>query len=106
MRKVRFVVQCSDDERKKEPATYKIAAEWIGGGYSELKTFGFADDVCLERVYRKAVERVEKFKPTAGEQLGELHVFRLDPGQHDYELTRLPELEVQLRQMVAEPTAV
>ena len=36
------------------PAKYKIAAEWKGGGYSELKTFGFADDDCLERVYRAA----------------------------------------------------
>lgn len=96
MRKVKIAVLCSDHERKDAPAKYKIAAEWVGGGFSELKTFGFADDDCLQRVFRTAVDRAARFRPAPGEQLGSLRVYLLGSGEHDYELVRMPELEEKL----------
>lgn len=98
MRKnVDFTVYCSDSERNTSPARYKIAAEWTGGGFTELKTFGFADDTCLERVFRKAEERAQKFRAADGESLGEMGVYLMEKGRHDYELVRQLELEAKLR---------
>lgn len=96
MRKASYVIRCTDEQRRDYPARYKIAAEWSGGGYTELKTFGFADDECLERVFRAAQQRVEKFKPDEGEKLGPLRIYVLNSDRHDYELERVLELEQTL----------
>lgn len=97
VRRLDTTICCSDEAARNRPATYKLAAEWSGGGYTELKTYGFADDECLERVYFAAKRRSEKIDLTEGEKLGELRVFRLEKNRHDYELERLVELEESLR---------
>ena len=79
-----FTVRCSDPERRGAPAKYKIAAEWTGGGFTELKTFGFADDECLAKVFKAAEERASRFKADDGEVLGEMRIYLLDPKRHDY----------------------
>jgi hypothetical protein len=93
VKKINYVICCSDPEFRKEPATYKIAAEWTGGGFTELKTFGFANDACLDRVMRAAIERAKKIRLAEGESLGSMRIYRLDATKHDYELTPAPELE-------------
>lgn len=101
MRKINYQIRCTDEQRREQPAKYKIAAEWSGGGYTELKTFGFADDDCLERVFRAAQERVAKIKPEEGENLGALRIYVLDTKRHDYELERALDLEKSLLSMSA-----
>jgi hypothetical protein len=91
--RIDFTVRCSDKERKDYPAKYKIAAEWSGGGLTELKTFGFADDECLQRVLRSARERAAKIRLAEGERMGEMRVYYLDRNRHDYELERATDLE-------------
>lgn len=98
MRKaIDFTVRCTDPERKGHPAKYKIAAEWTGGGFTELKTFGFADDECLERVYGEALRRASAIKLVEGEILGDMRIYQLDTLRHDYELARAPELEEKMK---------
>ena len=93
--KVKFVVRCTDNQCADREAKYKIAAEWSGGGYSELKTFGFADDECLERVFKAARERAAKIRIVEGEGLGDLRIYQLQPKRHDFELERMTQLEEQ-----------
>lgn len=95
-----FAVNCTDPQRHRFPAKYKIAAEWIGGGFSELKTFGFADDECIEPMYRSAVLRAAAIRFSEGERLGDVHIYLLNPKIHDCDLPRALELEERLRQNV------
>jgi hypothetical protein len=90
-------VYCSAPGFETVPAAYKIAAEWFAGGTRELKTFGFANDDCLERVYRDAVVRAAAIDAEAGELIGHMGVYRLVPNARDSELERLPVLEARLR---------
>jgi hypothetical protein len=91
-------VYCSHPGFSTRPATYKVAAEWTGGEYSELKTYGFADDACLPLVYQAAVERVARFHSCEGETLGELRIYRLDTKRPDAALERAIDLEASLRE--------
>jgi hypothetical protein len=91
-----LTVYCSDVERKSFPAEYKIAAEWLGGGSRELKTFGFADDECLTRVFQSAAFRAAQLRLSEGEELGRVGIYRLDSTRHDYELERLVDLEARI----------
>lgn len=92
---VDFTVRCSDPQFKTAPAKYKIAAEWSGGDLTELKTFGFANDECLDSVYLAAVDRAAKIRLSEGESLGEMGIYLMDSRRHDYELQRQPELEAR-----------
>jgi hypothetical protein len=96
MPKTAFVVTCSDDQRKEFPAKYKIAAEWIGGGYTELKTFGFADDECLERVFHHAQQRANRIRLSEGESISQMRVYQLDTETQDQSLRRLEEVESRI----------
>jgi hypothetical protein len=95
---VDVTVRCSDQECAERPARYKIAAVWIGGGYRELKTYGFADDACLERVYRAAAARAARISLAEGEELGPLGVYELDFERRDRELVRRVDLEERCRE--------
>src|SRR5258707_1392375 len=59
-------VRCSLPECR-EPASYKIAAPWSDGSFSELRTYGFACSNHLGPVFRAAEERQETYPPTKGE---------------------------------------
>jgi hypothetical protein len=101
-----FTVCCSDPERKDYPAKYKIAAVWTGGGYTELKTYGFADDECLDRVVAAALKRMSQVSLSEGEQISNLHIYLLDSSRHDLELDRVAELERKYNSLAGrEPTA-
>lgn len=88
-------VYCSAPGFETVPAAYKIASEWLAGGTRELKTFGFADDACLESVYRDAVKRAAAIRPDADEMVGRMGIFRLAPNTKDSDLERLPDLEAR-----------
>jgi hypothetical protein len=92
-----LTVYCTDEQCKDQVATYKIAAEWSGGGPRELKTFGFANDECLDRVVRSAVERAGRIRLAEGESLGPMRIYKLEPKLHDYELERMTDLEAKYR---------
>ena len=88
-----LVVRCSDPVRVDQPAKYKIAAWWQGGTVRDLKTFGFADDSCLERVFRTAVARAQRIPLTPDEAIGPVGIFDLAPGVPARELRQREELE-------------
>lgn len=101
MRRIDTTIYCSDEEAASRPAMYKIAAEWTGGGFTELKTYGFADDECLERVYLAAYARMAKVALGEGEKVSDLFIYRLERGRHDYELERMFDLERTLHDKAA-----
>jgi hypothetical protein len=96
MNAVDFTIYCSHPRARNRPAKYKLAAEWSVGDYSELKTYGFADDGCIEDVYRDARERMKKFRGCEGESVGDLRIYILDSRRRDHELDRAFELEKRL----------
>ena len=86
------IVRCSLPDCR-EPATYKIAAPWSDGRFSELKTYGHACPAHLGPVFRAAEERRATYRPAAGESVDEIGIYRFEHGWLDWELRRATELE-------------
>jgi hypothetical protein len=86
------VVRCSvlDCQRA---ATYKIAAPWNDGRFSELKTYGHACAEHVGPVFRAAEERRAKYHPAPGESVNEIGIYRFENGWLDWQLERLVRLE-------------
>jgi hypothetical protein len=80
-----------------EPASYKIAAPWSDGTFSELKTFGFACANHLGPVFRAAEARLKEYPAAPGETVEELAIFRYERGKRDRQLQRLWGLEENYR---------
>jgi hypothetical protein len=80
-----------------EPATYKIAAPWSDGSFSELKTYGHACSDHLGMVFRDAEQRREAYQPTPGETVEEIGIYRYEQGKRDRLLQRLWGLEENYR---------
>jgi hypothetical protein len=89
-------VRCSVPECR-EPASYKIAAPWSDGSFSELKTYGFACSNHLGSVFRLAEERQNDYPPSPGEAVEEIAIFRYEQGKRDRQLQRLWGLEENYR---------
>jgi hypothetical protein len=89
-------VHCSLEECR-EAATYKIAAPWANGPFSELKTYGFACGGHVREVFRDAEGRWLEYEPVRGETVQELGVFHFEPGAGDRRLARDRDLEQSLR---------
>lgn len=91
------VIPCSMP-RCREPALYKVAAPWRGGGFSELKTYGFACPQHLGATFRAAEERRARYRPAAGESVGAIAIYRYEPGRRNaWQLQRISELEDHYR---------
>jgi hypothetical protein len=90
------IVRCSLPECR-EAASYKIAAPWSDGSFSELKTYGFACSNHLGAVFREAEARRGASPPAAGETVEELAIFRYEQGKRDRQLQRLWGLEENYR---------
>jgi hypothetical protein len=90
------VVHCSQSDCR-EPASYKIAALWSGGSYSELKTYGFACSEHLGPVFREAEERQVASALAPDETIEELAIYRFEQGKRDRQLQRLWGLEENYR---------
>jgi hypothetical protein len=89
-------VRCSVPECR-ESASYKIAAPWSDGSFSELKTYGFACSNHLGSVFRAAVERQDDYPPSPGETVEEIAIYRFEQGKRDRQLQRLWGLEENYR---------
>jgi hypothetical protein len=79
------------------PASYKIAAPWSDGSFSELKTYGFACPDHLRVVFREAELRREAYPPSPGETVEEIGIYRYEQGKRDRQLQRLWGLEESYR---------
>ncbi len=90
------IVRCSLD-RCKEPAAYKIAAQWSDGRFSELKSYGHACSDHLGMVFRQAEDRREDYPPSPGETLEDLGIYKYEQGRRDRVLQRLWGLEENYR---------
>jgi hypothetical protein len=80
-----------------EPASYKIAAPWSDGSFSELKTYGHACSEHLGPVFQEAEERRESYHPSPGETIEEIGIYRYEQGKRDRLLQRLWGLEENYR---------
>ena len=89
-------VRCSLPECR-EPASYKIAAPWSDGSFSELKSYGFACSDHLGPVFRDAEQRRQDYEPAPGEAIEELAIYRFEQGKRDRQLQRLWGLEENYR---------
>jgi hypothetical protein len=81
----------------REPASYKIAAPWSDGSFSELKTYGFACSNHLGAVFRQAEARQDEYPPGPGETIEQIAIFRFEQGKRDRQLQRLWGLEENYR---------
>ena len=80
-----------------EPASYKIAALWNDGVFSELKSYGFACSDHLGAVFRAAEDRRSEYLPSPGETVEEIAIYRYEQGKRDRQLQRLWGLEENYR---------
>jgi len=90
------VVRCSEPGCQ-EPASYKIAAPWSDGRFSELKTYGHACSEHLGPVFRGAEQRRQAYVPSPGETVEEIGIYRYEQGKRDRQLQRLWGLEENYR---------
>jgi hypothetical protein len=79
-----------------KPAEFKIAARWSDGVTSELKTYGLACQGCLPTWFLRACERHADCRKAPGETLERPGIYRVERGERDQQLQRLPELEKKL----------
>lgn len=80
-----------------QAASYKIAAPWIDGAFTELKTYGHACPEHLGSVFREAEGRRAAYRPAPGEAIEELGIYRYEQGKRDRQLQRLWGLEENYR---------
>jgi hypothetical protein len=80
-----------------EPAAYKIAAQWSGGSFTELKSYGYACSDHLGPVFRESESRREDYEPAPGETLEEIAIYKYEQGRRDRQLQRLWGLEENYR---------
>lgn len=94
---MRMTLVCCSLPDCREPASYKIAALWSNGQFSELKTYGFACSDHLGPVFREAEGRHDEYPPVPGETLEEIAIYKYEQGKRDRQLLRLWGLEENYR---------
>jgi hypothetical protein len=77
-------------------AAYKIAARWSDGVTSELKTYGLVCAACLPAWFRRSLQKQAACRRAPRETLEPPGIYRLQRGQRDLQLERLPDLEERL----------
>ena len=80
-----------------EPASYKIAAPWSDGRFTELKTFGHACADHLGMVFTESEQRRREYPPTIGETVEPIGIYQFEQGRSDRQLQRLWGLEENYR---------
>lgn len=78
--------ECDAVGCQSEP-TYKLAASWTNGTSRELKSYGVVCPDHLTRLLVRARASRAALVVTEGEYVGEVGVYRLEPGRLDTELT-------------------
>lgn len=79
-----------------QPALYKIAARWSDGITGELKTYALSCEGCLPEFFHQSRQKQKACRLVPGETLEPPNIFRLAPGQHDRNLERAAQLELEL----------
>ena len=90
------IVRCTTDGCA-ESATYKIAALWSDGAFSELKSYAYSCADHLGESFRAAENRRKDYTPSLGEKLEEIGIYRYEQGKRDRLLQRLWGLEENYR---------
>jgi hypothetical protein len=80
----------------KNLAVYKIAARWTDGLTAELKTYSLCCADCLPQAFCRSREKQAACRLAPGESLDVPGIYRLERGQRDQQLQRLPDLEKTL----------
>ncbi len=81
----------------RKSATYKLAARWSDGRFSELKTYALS---CLDHfglLYREALLHRAAYPPAPGELLGEVGIYRCGKGTSSEPVTQLRVLEERFK---------
>ena len=87
-----YTPTCSAPNCRNE-ALYKVAATWSSGPSWELKNYGLAcDEHRHSQLMRGRLHR-QDLAPADDEVVGEVGLYRLDPGKHDPALNRMPEYD-------------
>ena len=73
-----------------QAASYKIAAPWSVGRFSELKTYGISCEAHYGQLYRDAIRRRKIHPPSREELQGEMHVYRFEKGKATTKLEPVP----------------
>ena len=77
-------------------AIYKIAARWSDGLTGELKTYALSCGACLPAWFATSRAKQATCRLAPGEVLEPPGVYHLTRGQHDQQLRRAEDVEVQL----------
>jgi hypothetical protein len=79
-------------------AVYKIAARWTDGLTHELKTYSLCCAECLPQAFSRGRAKQAACRLAPGEVLESPGIYRMERGQRDQKLHRLPDVEQQLAQ--------
>src|SRR6266404_3364056 len=90
-----YVIRCCTKSCHHE-AAYKIASRWSDGITSELKTYSLCCDGCLPDCFRDSLRKQAACRLASGESLEVPGIYRIERGQRDRQLTRLPDRETDL----------
>lgn len=69
-----------------QPAAYKIGAPWSNGPQRELKNYGCACEDHRQLLVQRARGNRAKLAVAEGETVGQVGVYRLEPGCRDLQL--------------------
>ena len=72
-------------------ATYKICAPWSNGSQREVKNYGCACEDHRQLLVQRARANRSKLAVAEGETVGQVGVYRLEPGCRDLQLVPLSE---------------
>lgn len=73
------------------PAVYKVAAPWSSGTSRELKNYGLACEAHRDLQLARGRQHRQALVLAEGETVGQVGLYRLEPGQRDVHLARLPD---------------
>ena len=89
-------VPCGAPECEKL-ATHKIAAPWSYGKFAELKSYGLACEDHVGTAFREGRKRWGLHLVSPEETVGDVGIYRFEPGKHDRQMERLVDLEKNVR---------
>jgi hypothetical protein len=89
-KKFRYQPTCSAPDCG-APAVYKVAAPWTSGTSRELKNYGLACEAHRDVQLARGQQQRQKLVLAEGETVGQVGLYRLEPGKRDMNLTRLAE---------------
>jgi hypothetical protein len=74
-----------------QQAIYKVAAPWSSGSSRELKNYGLACEAHRDSQLARGQLHRQGLVLAEGETVGQVGLYRLEPGKRDVQLARLPD---------------